>query len=250
MIQFRCDACGAYLRAKESLAGKAFACATCGKKVVVPAADFPAAQSQSQPAEDELDSAAEDKAPGDEWWSEVRDKPAPSPLDAPRDAQREAKALGMPTGAPSSEEAPPKHAKEKPRTKLGAIFPDLDDPIKRKAILPGAAMIFVSMMALLLAAACVPALLWSYYHAAIGTMGYDGCAVGMSVFWTICCGVYYVQVLVRGVHLLLLSDREQAMIGALMALVPCSPCFVFGLPVGLWALSVLRDEQVRKAFKK
>jgi hypothetical protein len=33
-------------------------------------------------------------------------------------------------------------------------------------------------------------------------------------------------------------------------MLPCSLCCVVGIPVGLWAFTVLRDEDVKKAFKK
>lgn len=40
-----------------------------------------------------------------------------------------------------------------------------------------------------------------------------------------------------------------AVVGAIMALVPCSCGFVVGLPIGIWALVVLFNPAVRAAFR-
>jgi hypothetical protein len=105
-------------------------------------------------------------------------------------------------------------------------------------------------MSLMVALAAVPVLMVSLYMAIYHPESYDACTTSFAMLWTIGCGIYYAMALVRAMHLLLLIDREQAMIGAIMMLVPCGPCWLLGLPAGLWALSALRDEEVRKAFKK
>jgi hypothetical protein len=260
MIQFRCDTCGAYLRAGNSLAGKAFACATCGAKVVVPEVDLPAdaVLDEGVAAAEEAPGAPNRKQPGDDWWSNVP-QPPPDPAITPAARElSEAEALGVSARGESTQKKedkpeksadPEKPARRQPRTKLGAIFPDLDDPLKRKAIFPGAALALVALLGMLLTVPCAPVLMWSYFQVLTGSPGVDGCAVGLSVLLLMFSGIYYVMLLVRSIHMLLLTDREQAMIAAGMAMIPCSPCFLLGLPVGLWAMNAMRDEQVRKLFK-
>jgi hypothetical protein len=37
--------------------------------------------------------------------------------------------------------------------------------------------------------------------------------------------------------------------GAIAAMVPCSPCCILGIPMGIWALMILIDEEVKRAFR-
>ncbi|MDP8924982.1 MAG: hypothetical protein M3O34_19215 [Chloroflexota bacterium] len=39
-----------------------------------------------------------------------------------------------------------------------------------------------------------------------------------------------------------------AMAGAILAIVPCGPCCLLGLPFGIWAILVLIDDEVKQAF--
>jgi hypothetical protein len=38
------------------------------------------------------------------------------------------------------------------------------------------------------------------------------------------------------------------MVGAITAVLPCGPCWILGLPVGIWALVVLSRAEVKEAF--
>jgi predicted Ser/Thr protein kinase len=49
-------------------------------------------------------------------------------------------------------------------------------------------------------------------------------------------------------NMLNLRSRSLAVTGAILAMIPCTPCFIIGLPVGIWALVVLMDPEVREAF--
>lgn len=250
MIHFQCHTCGAHLRAKDSQAGQSFACANCRTTVEVPDADFfregDGDDGDSRDADLPVAASAEAADKSDDWWSDVPASPPPEPLprEAPETSEAEALALPPPEAKEEKEEA------KQPPTGLGKIFPDLADPIKSKAILPGAAMVMVSIMSMMLALAAVPVLMFSLYMGIYHPENYDACSTSLAMLWTIGCGIYYAMALVRAMHFLLLIDREQAMIGAMMMLVPCNPCWLLGLPAGLWALSVLRNEEVRKAFEK
>jgi predicted Zn finger-like uncharacterized protein len=45
-----------------------------------------------------------------------------------------------------------------------------------------------------------------------------------------------------------LSGRGSAMLGAIFAMLPCSPCCLLGLPIGIWAVVVLNRDDVKRAF--
>ena len=38
------------------------------------------------------------------------------------------------------------------------------------------------------------------------------------------------------------------MAGAIVAMLPCSGCCLLGLPIGIWAIIVLIDSDVKRAF--
>jgi hypothetical protein len=57
-------------------------------------------------------------------------------------------------------------------------------------------------------------------------------------------------VLLGGVKMLSLSGRGLAITGSVLAMIPCvnSLCCILGLPVGIWALVVLSNPEVKAAF--
>src|SRR5262249_20885502 len=46
----------------------------------------------------------------------------------------------------------------------------------------------------------------------------------------------YPLVIVGGVRMLQLQNRTLGIVGSVMAMAPCSPVFLIGLPVGIWSL--------------
>ena len=47
-----------------------------------------------------------------------------------------------------------------------------------------------------------------------------------------------------------LQSYSFAMVAAILAMIPCiSPCCILGLPIGIWALVVLLDPNVKAAFR-
>ena len=59
----------------------------------------------------------------------------------------------------------------------------------------------------------------------------------------------YPLVIAAGTRLRHLQNRWFVTAGALLAMAPCSPVVVFGLPVGVWVLVVLADSSVRAGFQ-
>jgi phage FluMu protein Com len=53
-----------------------------------------------------------------------------------------------------------------------------------------------------------------------------------------------------GYQIMTLSNYRSAMSVAIIAMIPiCSPCYILGIPFGIWALVVLLDPRVKKAFR-
>lgn len=53
-----------------------------------------------------------------------------------------------------------------------------------------------------------------------------------------------------GLAMLRCRSYTFAHVGAILALLPCSPGFLIGLPCGIWALVVLRNDDVKAAFER
>lgn len=57
-------------------------------------------------------------------------------------------------------------------------------------------------------------------------------------------------VLLGGYHMLTRGSYRLAMVGVILAMIPClSPCIVLGIPFGIWGLVVLLMDSVRHTFK-
>src|SRR5581483_10479914 len=71
-----------------------------------------------------------------------------------------------------------------------------------------------------------------------------GCAVGSATL------AIYAVVFVGGLRMRALKSYGWATTGAWVALLPLSPAVLVGLPVGIWALRVLGNPEVRTAFHR
>lgn len=71
-----------------------------------------------------------------------------------------------------------------------------------------------------------------------------GVLVGFSIVQLVLAGlVVYAGVQMRGVR-----SWGLAVAGSIVAMLPCLPCCLLGLPIGIWALIVLFDSDVKRAF--
>lgn len=56
-------------------------------------------------------------------------------------------------------------------------------------------------------------------------------------------------VIYAGLQMRKLQGWGLSMAGAIVAMIPCfGPCWILGLPIGIWAILVLIDEEVKRAF--
>jgi len=260
MIQFQCDACLAYVRASNAKAGKRVFCPHCGAKVYVPDPDFLGETAATEGAAvDELDELSGAGQGGDAWSEELGDVDNLSDLVEPKTEwpappqQDEDDADGA---APDNDEKEEQDDAEsstsaaKKSVKREHYLPKIDDPLRRKVFWPAVGVLLVTLFALLMSLLYVPVIAWQVYQVFQENPDVDGCFIALQMIATIISSVYYILVLSRGIHMLLMTDYEQAMVSAGLVMMPCSLCCVVGIPVGLWAFSVLRDPQVKQAFKK
>jgi predicted PurR-regulated permease PerM len=76
----------------------------------------------------------------------------------------------------------------------------------------------------------------------------QGIGVGYVVLFILALILSVVTIL-GGMKMKNLQSRGLAMTGAVLAMIPCiSPCCLIGLPVGIWALVVLNDPDVKAGF--
>ena len=59
-----------------------------------------------------------------------------------------------------------------------------------------------------------------------------------------------VAIALGAISMIRLTSYRSAMVAAILSVIPiCSPCFVLGIPFGIWAIVVLNRPEVRRRFK-
>lgn len=75
---------------------------------------------------------------------------------------------------------------------------------------------------------------------------------GYQIVMLLISALISVIVLVSGIRLRSARSAPLVYVGAVMAMLPCCgvgfPCCCFGLPLGIWAIMTLQDDQVKAAF--
>jgi len=72
---------------------------------------------------------------------------------------------------------------------------------------------------------------------------------GMGVVGLLVSIVLCILVIVGAMKMKALESYGFALASAIIALLPCGPCCLLGIPFGIWAIVVLSDGQVRAAFR-
>jgi hypothetical protein len=72
----------------------------------------------------------------------------------------------------------------------------------------------------------------------------EACGLGVPTL------IIYPLALLAASRMKKLQSHRLAMTSAILVMLPCSPAFLFGIPVGLWAVMVLQDEGVKRAFER
>lgn len=61
--------------------------------------------------------------------------------------------------------------------------------------------------------------------------------------------IWGIVVTLGGFKMKSLQSRGSVMTGVIFAMLPCNPCCVLGLPLGIWALVALNKPEVKDAFQ-
>lgn len=61
--------------------------------------------------------------------------------------------------------------------------------------------------------------------------------------------VVAIVIIMGGLKMKNLQSRGLAMTASILAMIPCISCCIIGLPIGIWALVVLNDPNVRASFR-
>lgn len=99
----------------------------------------------------------------------------------------------------------------------------------------------IDLIALLVVVAIVGYLVWGFGPPPNMTWA---CATAIIVARLACAPLQ----LIAALGMMQLEKRRLAMLASLVALIPASPAWLVGLPMGLWALVVLRRESMQDAF--
>jgi len=208
-ISVTCHSCGREYSVKDEAAGKKFKCKDCGEVVDVPGA------SGSDSVEDDLG----------------------GPYDPYAD--------GLDAGG-----APPPVAARRPNRKRGGSKAAAGDRLK----LPAIFMIIVVCLSFV----------YNFLNLAANLLGFGqdnpfmaqqqqldpSAQLAFAIAWFVFCLVANSLVLIGSISMLRVGSYGLAMTAAIVSVIPCaSPCCIFGIPFGIWALVVLNDDAVKAGFR-
>lgn len=73
--------------------------------------------------------------------------------------------------------------------------------------------------------------------------------VQIRIAWSVLILIANVVILAGAIAMMRLRNRGLAMTACVLAVIPCvGPCFLLGLPFGIWGLVAMNDPDVRRAF--
>jgi hypothetical protein len=219
-IEFRCSQCGKLLRTGDDTAGKQAQCPACGTVSTVPT---PVAPPEAVPEPPAPPSPFATTSP----WGE---SPS-SPFAARGQADAE-----------NPYQAPPEYA---PAEAFPGAF------AQERVSAPATGLIVVGAIGLVLQIIGT-AFQAVVLFAGVGGGGAQGeaLAVGAAQVAGGLLGIgLSILVIYAGTRMKNLENYGLAMTGAIVAMIPCFPCCLLGLPFGIWAIVVLVNPEVKAAFR-
>jgi hypothetical protein len=115
---------------------------------------------------------------------------------------------------------------------------------------PAICLLVLSSLFVLLIVASVPSQIADSRAIDTSTPGGGGELVGRIVslvVWTL----MNVAIVLGAISMIRLTNYRSAYTAAILSIIPiCSPCFVLGIPFGIWALVVLNRIDVKERFMK
>jgi hypothetical protein len=74
--------------------------------------------------------------------------------------------------------------------------------------------------------------------------------VAVRMVWAVAMLIANAVIMAGAIGMKQLRNRGLAQVACVLSLIPClGPCFVLGIPFGIWGLVALNDPQVREAFR-
>ena len=74
--------------------------------------------------------------------------------------------------------------------------------------------------------------------------------VAVRMVWAVAMLIANAVIMAGAIGMKQLRNRGFAQVACVLSLIPClGPCFVLGIPFGIWGLVALNDPQVREAFR-
>ncbi len=207
--EFNCQFCGSRLRVPDNTSGKRARCPACGAEQVIP-------QPGSLEFAPPVQSSGPQFAPALGSGSDQGVYPLESPLASPYQAPRAPGVSALGSAA----------ARERVRA-------------------PAIAMIVLASVCL-----GVLVLVILIFGVALAVGAEFEAKNTVQMFLGVIQLIVSVLMLVGGINMLKLQNRGMAMAGAILGMIPAiSPCCLLGLPFGIWAISVLNDPQIQRAFR-
>jgi len=115
-------------------------------------------------------------------------------------------------------------------------------------LLPGIALLILAALYLLLIVASLPGQTVRMQAVDTSTPAGAGELAGMIVT-LVALTLMNVAIVLGAISMLRLKNYRSAYTAAVLSLIPfCSPCFVLGIPFGIWALIVLHRADVKQRF--
>jgi len=247
-IEFRCQECNKLLRVSDESAGKQARCPSCGAIGQIPSASGEQAKTSWERRESGGDSSSK--------WEE-RERPpwgSSQPSSAGTGQQPEASEFdfgarppsgppqnygeetGNPFQAPAAETSP--YLGKRSETTQRMVQNKVDGPATGLMIVGGLGCLIFGILALV-ALMRVP----GFRPGPPPLGGFEvliAYALGLARSVTICYGASAMKKL---------QGRSLAMTAAVLSVIPClSGCCILDIPVGIWALVVLNDPYVSRAF--
>lgn len=224
-----CPQCERKLRVPDNLLGQAVKCPTCGTT-------FTAAGAAAEPAPSFPSAAPPPPPPA---APPRYNEPAPYPA-APR--------YDSPGAYPQQQRYPSYEGRgdfDDPRERRRQLRPAAADAIAGPAI----ALLVVGIIGIVGSGIIVCAGIFVSASGAAGRRAMDDTE---PVFVILVYGVMLVASIVVtacATKMKQLDSYAIAMTGSILAVIPClSPCFILGIPFGIWALVVINQPDVREAF--
>ncbi len=232
-----CPHCGKKLRVPDDALGQAVSCPACGKRFTATAAAPPPDAVQPGPAprraaddEEGQDERPSRRRPRDEDEDED-DRPHRRRRDEDEDEDDRPR---RPRARDDDEDDRPRRRGRRTRAA---------DAVKG----PGIAFLIVGVLGLLIGGLyVVQAINGQVLVAAPGQGVQDPTVLWLVAVISLIWGAV---VTLGGAKLLQMESRGSIMVACIFAMLPCNPCCLAGLPIGIWALIVLARPEVKDAFR-